>query len=57
MEGWIKLIAFANSGYYTAFGKFSQTGAKRGGAQAAEFSQFVHGDGLIQTLEDLPDAF
>ena len=50
------LIAFAVSGHYTAVGKFSRTGANRGGAQAAEFAQLLHGDGLIQALEDLPGA-
>ena len=56
MEGWIKLIAFAVSGHYTGVDKFSQTGANRGGAQAAEFAQLLDGDGLIQAGKDLADA-
>ena len=56
MEGWIELIAFAISGHYADLSKFSQTGANRGGAQAAEFAQLMHADGLIQAGEDLLDA-
>ena len=52
----IELIAFAMSGHHTSLGQFSQAGANRGGAQAAEFAQLVHGDGLIQAGQDLLDA-
>jgi hypothetical protein len=34
----------------------SQAGANRGGAQAAELAQLLHGDGLIQAGQDLLDA-
>jgi hypothetical protein len=34
----------------------SQTGANRGGAQAAELAQLLDGDGLIQAGQDLLDA-
>jgi len=44
------------SGHLAYVGEFSQTGANRGGAQGAEFAQLLHADGLIQALEDLPDA-
>jgi hypothetical protein len=50
------LIAFAVSGHHTGVSKFSQTGANRGGAQAAEFAQLLHGDGLIQSGQELLDA-
>ena len=56
MEGWIELIAFAMSGHRASVGKFGQTGANRGGAQAAEFAQLLDGNGLIQASQDLLDA-
>jgi hypothetical protein len=56
LQGWIELIAFAVSGYHTGVGKLSQAGANRGGAQAAEFTQLLHADRLIQASQDLLDA-
>jgi hypothetical protein len=43
LDGWIELIASAVSGYQADVGKFSQTRANRGGAQAAEFTQLLPG--------------
>ena len=50
------MIAFAISGDHADLSKFSQTGANRSGAQAAEFAQLLHADGLIQAGEDLLNA-
>jgi len=42
--------------HHAIIGQLSQTRANRGGAQAAEFAQLLHGDGLIQAGQDLFDA-
>jgi len=42
--------------HYAGLGKFSQTGANRGGAQGTEFAQLLDGDGLIEAGQDLLDA-
>jgi hypothetical protein len=56
LQGWIELIASAIPVHYAGLGQSSQAGANRSGAQAAELAQLLHGDGLIQTGQDLLDA-
>ena len=56
MEAWIELIASVIPAHHAGLSKMSQAGANRGGAQAAELAQLLHGDGLIQAGQDLLDA-
>jgi hypothetical protein len=56
LEGWIELIASTIVSHHASLGQLSQAGANRGGAQAAELAQLLHGDGLIQAGQDLLDA-
>jgi hypothetical protein len=51
---WVDSLCYL--GYHTGVGELSQTGAKLGGAQAAEFAQLLHGSRLIQAGQDLLDA-
>jgi hypothetical protein len=50
------LIASAIVAHDAIIGQLSQAGANRGGAQAAELAQLLHGDGLIQAGQDLLDT-
>jgi hypothetical protein len=56
LEAWIELIASVIPAHHAGLSKMSQAGANRGGAQAAELAQLLHGDGLIQAGQDLLDA-
>ena len=48
------MIASTIVAHLALIGQLSQAGANRGGAQTAEFAQLLHGNGLIQTGQDLP---
>ena len=52
----MELIASTIVSHHASLDQLSQAGANRGGTQAAEFAQLLHGDGLIQTGQDLLDA-
>jgi hypothetical protein len=47
LRGWFELITFAMPCHHAGLGQLSQAAADRGGAQAAEFAQLLHGDRLI----------
>ena len=47
LEGWIELIAATIVSHHASLGQLCQAGANRGGAQAAELAQLLHGDGLM----------
>jgi len=50
------LIASAIAADHAGSSQLSQAGANRGGAEAAEFAQLLHGERLIEAGQDLLDT-